>query len=102
MTQSSESMLTPQTEKVTETMELDSCTIGKNDGSSCHLKTYTRTAGLKPFTEFTVEEQQLLCLRSGVKELKEKDACVCIHHDFLLLTKYEYLQNFIKQYQLRP
>lgn len=60
------------------------CTIGAQLEERCNKTTYTKDIGLISFNDFSESEQELLFLRTQIKEIKD----ICYHHQQIYLTRY--------------
>ncbi len=72
---------------------LGPCTVGIADGTVCHLKTYCRKSSLKSVAKLSADERKLVIHRSGIPQMQNEQSEICLHHEALLLTKYEFLQK---------
>lgn len=76
-------------------MEIDednlvACAFG-SESSKCHLTTLIPNKGIKLLNEYKLEDQQLISRRSGLTF--DETSLICLHHQALLLTKYDMLQK---------
>lgn len=69
------------------------CTFGKELNSTCHLKHYVKKSSLLEVKSLTLEDQNLLYIRSGVSSFKKDEAMICLHHQAVFLTHFSSLQR---------
>ena len=72
--------------------KMEKCSYGMMNDEECHKLTYVSISG-KSFTwDFDPVQQEVLMWRSGFS-LINADADVCLHHEYVLLKRYELMQK---------
>lgn len=67
----------------------EKCSVGETTHSDCHLLNYVKKKSIQNIDTFSINDLNLLKLRTGSNELKT----VCLHHQSVFLKKYEFLQK---------
>ncbi len=66
---------------------LSNCSIGEKLESECHKDGKNRTSGFKELQHVSLEDQDVLKLRTNIKTLEDcKD--ICFYHERFFLVKY--------------
>ena len=71
---------------------MEKCSYDMMNDEECHKLTYVSIAVKSFIRDFDPVQQEVLMWHSGLS-LINADADVCLHHKYLLLKRYEFMQK---------
>lgn len=72
--------------------KMEKCSYGMMNDEECHKLTYASISGKSFIRDFDPVQREVLMWRSGFS-LINADADVCLHHEHVLLKRYELMQK---------
>ena len=71
---------------------MEKCSCGMMNDEECHKLTHVSISGKSFIQDFDPVQREVLMSHSGLS-LINADANVCLHHEYVLLKRYELMQK---------